>query len=65
MKPTDLKPFDVCIIKNKSGTVHFINRTFERGGKAINTFRTGLGHDFEMNDAEVSSKVSKAPWSLP
>ncbi len=64
MKPTDLKAFDVCLIKNKQGTVHFIARSFENGRKAINTFRTPYGDEIKMSDAEVSSKISKAPWSL-
>ena len=65
MKPTDLKPFDVCLIKGNSSTIHFINRSFEAGKNAINTFRTAFGDEIQMNDAEVSAKISIAPWSLP
>lgn len=64
MKPTDLKEYDVCCIKGGSGTVHFLRRTSTPGRRAINTFRTAQGTEFDLNDAEVTAKVSKAPWAL-
>lgn len=55
MKPTLLKPWDVCLIDGK--TVHFVDRDAQ-SRPPMSTFKTAHGEEFQLNDAQVTRKVT-------